>query len=377
MKIPFREYHLLELFQAFDRQTLPLDLFLSDYFRTHKSIGSKDRQYIAETVYALIRWKGLLEYKTKSSSWQKCLEFYLSDQFALAQQDNSIPPNVKVSFPKLLFDLISASHGEEAAIQICTISNTPAPTTVRVNTLKIERDALLAKWQSLYEVIPAKQSPDGITFLKKINFFALEEFKNGLFEIQDENSQLLADLIEAVPGDLVMDYCSGSGGKSLAFAPKLEGKGQIFLHDIRPHILQMAKQRLKRAGIQNAQTILSKDPKLQKLKKKMQWVLVDAPCTGTGTLRRNPDMKWRFNETILKNLIGEQRTIFEKALSFLAPEGKIVYGTCSILREENEAQVEHFIKTYQLELVHPTFQTLPQVNGGDGFFGAILKKQNI
>lgn len=377
MKIPFREFHLLEILQAFERQTMPLDLFLSDYFREHKSIGSKDRQFIADNVYALIRWKGLLESKTNSTNWSKCLHFFQSEQFKEAQKDTSLPAHTQVSFPKNLFDLIAASHGEKAALEICLVSNSAAPTTVRVNTMKITRDVLLENWKKTFEVIPAKQSPNGITFLKKINFFALDDFKNGLFEIQDENSQLLADLVEASPGDLVLDYCSGSGGKALAFAHKLQGKGQIYLHDVRPYILQMAKQRLKRAGIQNAQTVLAGDAKLQKLKKKMNWILVDAPCSGTGTLRRNPDMKWRFNEMTLKNLVGEQRSIFEKALSYLAPEGKIVYATCSILSDENERQVEHFIKTYNLELVQPYFQPLPTREGGDGFFGAILKKQNI
>lgn len=375
MKIPFREYHILQLLRLFERQTLPLDLFLSDYLRSNKSIGAKDRQFIADTVYAIIRWKGLLLHQTQSSDWQKLLEYYLSPSFEIAKNDESLPPHVRVSFPKFLFDLISASHGEKSALEICATSNTPAPTTIRANTIKISRKELFEKWQNLYEIAPSPVSPNGITFLKKINFFALNEFKNGLFEIQDENSQLLASLIDAAPGDLIIDYCSGSGGKTLAFAPNMQGKGQIFLHDVRPYILQMAKKRLKRAGIQNAQTILAGDERLQKLKKKMDWVLVDAPCSGTGTLRRNPDMKWRFEQQTLKNLIGEQRTIFEKALSFMAPEGKIVYATCSILREENEDQVTHFMKTYQLECEGAFFQTLPQLNGGDGFFGAILKKQ--
>ncbi|KAF3361571.1 Ribosomal RNA small subunit methyltransferase B [Chlamydiales bacterium STE3] len=377
MKIPFREYHIVELLKAFERKSLPLDLFLSDYFREHKSIGSKDRQFIADTVYGLVRWKNLLGYLTQSSEWVKWLECYLNERFCQAIEDTSIPLHIRHGFPQELFDLLVNSHGESATCQICIDSNQAAPTHIRINPLKISRDALLEKWQHLYEVAPTAYSPYGITFLKKINFYALDEFKAGLFEVQDENSQRLGELIDVKPGDLVLDFCSGSGGKTLAFAHKLEGKGQIYLHDIRPFILQMAKKRLKRAGIQNAQTILAEDPKLQKIKKKMNRVLVDAPCSGTGTLRRNPDMKWRFSETILKNLIGEQRNIFEKALSYLAPDGKIIYATCSILDEENEKQVEHFIKTYQLELVQPYFKTLPKPNEGDGFFGAVLKKTKL
>jgi 16S rRNA C967 or C1407 C5-methylase (RsmB/RsmF family) len=224
-------------------------------------------------------------------------------------------------------------------------------------------------------VVPTSTSPLGITFQKKINFFELPEFKEGLFEVQDEGSQLLAFLVKAKPGQQVLDYCAGSGGKTLAFAPSMQNKGQIFLHDVRPKALLECRKRLRRAGIQNAQTVAHDSPKLSKLKKKMDWVLVDAPCTGTGTLRRNPDMKWKFSQEILSRLIGQQRMIFEKALSYMRPEGRIVYATCSILQEENQEQIEHFLKTYSLELEGETFQTFPALGGMDGFFGAILKKQ--
>jgi 16S rRNA C967 or C1407 C5-methylase (RsmB/RsmF family) len=154
----------------------------------------------------------------------------------------------------------------------------------------------------------------------------------------------------------------------------MEHKGQIYLHDIRPFALQEAKKRLKRAGIQNSQILLPESPHLSKLKKKMDWVLVDAPCTGTGTLRRNPDMKWKFDETILPRLVGQQRAIFEKALSFLHPEGRIVYGTCSLLEAENQLQLEHFLKTYSLVVEGEVFQTFPAKGEMDGFFGVVLKR---
>ncbi|MGK5595232.1 MAG: RsmB/NOP family class I SAM-dependent RNA methyltransferase [Parachlamydiaceae bacterium] len=375
MKLTFREYHLLALLVQFEHQSLPIDLFLSQYFKAHKSIGAKDRQAIAESVYGLIRWKNLLEFATSSKDWQKLLAFYKSEAFLRYQNDPSLPLFIRKAFPKDLFDLLVNSHGEEKACTICQNSNQPAPTHIRINPLKITRTALLKKWKECYEVEATASAPLSITFLKKINFFAQEDFKQGYFEVQDANSQLLADLIEARPGEHVLDYCSGSGGKTLAFAHKLEGKGQIFLHDIRPFILQMAKKRLKRAGVQNAQVILADSPGLKRLKKKMDWVLVDAPCSGTGTLRRNPDMKWRFNQEMLKNLIGDQRTIFEKGLSYLAPTGKIVYATCSVLKDENEYQVDHFIKTYKLELAQPFFQTLPEPGFGDGFFAAVLKRK--
>jgi len=204
------------------------------------------------------------------------------------------------------------------------------------------------------------------------NFFATEEFKQGLFEIQDEGSQLIALLVGAQPKQQVFDYCAGAGGKTLAFAPNMHSQGQIYLHDIRAHALLQARKRLKRAGIQNAQIINDDSPKLPKLKKKMDWVLVDAPCSGSGTLRRNPDMKWKFDDAMITRLVGEQRKIFERALSFMSPEGRIVYATCSIFPEENQNQIDHFVKTYNLKIEGKPFISLPKLNGMDGFFAAVL-----
>jgi 16S rRNA C967 or C1407 C5-methylase (RsmB/RsmF family) len=231
----------------------------------------------------------------------------------------------------------------------------------------------MEKWNDIYEISPCTYAKQGIVFHKKINFFGLPEFKEGLFEVQDEGSQLVADMVQVKPGQWVMDYCAGSGGKTLAFAPRMEKTGQIFLHDSRPYALEEARKRLRRAGVQNSQVVLPDDPKLKKLKKKMHWVLVDAPCTGTGTMRRNPDMKWNFDEQTLTRLLGLQRSIFEKALSFLRPDGYIVYATCSLLREENQNQMEHFIKTYDLEAEGPVFQSLPSRHGMDAFFSICLK----
>ncbi|HRD55022.1 MAG TPA: RsmB/NOP family class I SAM-dependent RNA methyltransferase, partial [Parachlamydiaceae bacterium] len=282
--------------------------------------------------------------------------------------------HIRLSTPKTLFTLINNCYGEKRATELCRISNREAPTFIRANKMKTTRDALLAKLKEKYSVEACKESENGICFLKKINLFGTEEFKAGLFEVQDEGSQLLASLVEAKPGLQIMDYCAGSGGKTLAFAPLMQNKGQIFLHDVRKRALAEAKIRLRRAGIQNAQVIESKDEKrLKQLKKKMDIVLVDAPCSGTGTMRRNPDMKWAFDEKTVPRLVGQQRTIFEKALSFMHPKGQIIYATCSLLDHENQDQVEHFIKTYNLKLKAKPFQTFPSDGGMDGFFAAILE----
>lgn len=369
----FRHHHILQALQEYDLQNIPMDNVLRNYFRKHTAIGSKDRTFIADTIYALIRWQGLIDHQcTSPVTWEKRLEIYFSDAFSSSKNDPSLPPYIRVSCPKPLFDHLTTSYGEETAEKICLVSNSSAPITVRANTMKMSRDDLLTRWKKHYQVTPCKTSSTGITFLKRENFLAFPDFKDGFFEVQDEGSQILAGLVEAAPGDLALDFCAGSGGKTLAFAPAMQGKGQIYLYDIRPKALAEARQRLKRAGIQNAQTIdPEEEKKLKGLKKKMDWVLVDAPCSGIGTLRRNPDMKWRFSQEMLKDLIGQQRVIFERALSFVKPKGHIVYATCSLLKEENEEQVAHFVKTYGLTVVKE-FKSLPTEGGMDGFYGAQL-----
>lgn len=369
MTKPFREHHLLAFFEAYEKENRPLDLALHHYFRAHKSLGAKDRAFIAETVYGLVRWRGLLDALCLGeASWEKRLRLWQQGKL----QGDDLPLHVRLSFPKTLFDLFVASHGLEKAQEICLASNQPAPTTVRANALKTTREALMQLWRPRYEIVPCETAPYGITFLKKINFFELPEFKQGLFEVQDEGSQILASLVQVKPGDAVLDYCAGSGGKTLAFAPLMENRGQIYLHDIRTHALAECRKRLRRAGIQNAQVAPAEDAKLKKLKKRMDWVLVDAPCTGTGTLRRNPDMKWKFSLEMLQRLVGQQRTIFERALSYVRPGGHIVYGTCSILKEENESQMAHFLQTYPLERVGTLLQSLPSEGGMDGFFAVVF-----
>lgn len=375
MKRPFREHHMLCLLEAYEEQSLPLDLFISHYFRDNKALGPKDRGEIADMVYALVRWQALVDYLCeKPITWEKRLDLYTTTNLSKHRDDESIPLHVRCSFPKHLFDLIVKSYGEQKGADLCRISNHAAPTFVRINPSKTTRESMIKFWEDKYPISPCRISEHGIVFHKKFNFFGLPEFQQGLFEVQDEGSQLVSDLVQPTKGQLVMDYCSGSGGKTLAFASKMQGSGQIFLHDIRPFALMEARKRLRRAGIQNAQTVLAEDPKLKKLKKKMDWVLVDAPCTGTGTMRRNPDMKWKFTEETLPRLVGQQRTIFEKALSYMNPKGRIVYATCSILQEENQEQVAHFIKTYGLEIEGAPFQSLPADDAMDGFYGVVLKR---
>jgi len=370
----FRQHHLIQLLQAYEEHKSPLDVAICHYFRSHKSLGSKDRADISDRAYQLIRWLPLIDFLAGDPSWEKRIELLNSFNPLKYVEDCNIPIHIRLTCPLILYQLLLKEFGEAKSKELCLVNNQPAPTTIRVNISKISREELFDKWKDLYDISLTKHSEWGITFHKKIHFFSLPEFKEGFFEIQDEGSQLLSKLMEVEPQNQVLDYCSGSGGKTLAFAPRMQGKGQIYLHDIRQHALLEAKKRLKRAGIQNAQIISAEAPHLKKLKKQMDWVLVDAPCSGTGTLRRNPDMKENFSDELLQRLVKEQRVIFEKALSFLKPGGRIVYATCSVLRAENHQQIEHFLQTYPLKLVREPFQTLPAPGQMDGFFAAVLTK---
>lgn len=363
MPLPFRDYHLLQLLESWNGS---LDLHVNTYFRTHKAIGSKDRRSIGDAAFGIVRWMGLLD-AVGEPTWEgRLLTWRRFDQI----EKGDLPPHIQVSFPKDLYDRIVEQHGSE----VCHILNEAAPLTVRVNLGKTSREQLLERWRHL-PVEPCPQSAAGIRFLRRQNLFHLPEYTEGLFEVQDEASQIVADLIEAQPGDQVMDYCAGAGGKSLAFAYRLQGKGQIYLHDVRSRPLQEARRRLRRAGVENVQFLGDEAAQLPRLKRRMDWVLVDAPCTGSGTLRRHPEQKWRIDRAEIERLKGLQRAIFEKALSFLKEGGKIAYTTCSILAEENERQLDHFIKGYPVRIVGEPFFSLPQSGGMDGFFGAVLERE--
>ncbi|MBS0647975.1 MAG: RsmB/NOP family class I SAM-dependent RNA methyltransferase [Verrucomicrobia bacterium] len=356
----FRQYHLSTVLESLESQKIPLDAFLSRYFREHKALGSKDRLFISETIYHYIRWKNLFQHlKIEPSILDPSLHL----------KDPTIPAHIRYGMPLPLYTLLSEAYGEDKAQEIGLVSNHRAPLTIRVNPLKISRDELLAKWKNSFKVSPCPHSSLGIYFHEKVNFHILPEFKDGLFEIQDEASQLAAALVKAKPKQHVLDYCAGAGGKTLAFAHSLGNTGQIYLHDIRPRALQEARKRLNRAGVQNVQFTLSPAQK-----GKMDWVVVDIPCTGTGTFRRNPDLKWKFELADLQNLLQEQREIFREALTYLHPHGTMVYMTCSILPQENEKQAAYFQESFGLEVVEK-FQTLPVQNGMDGFFAIAMRRK--
>ncbi len=362
MRLPFCDHHISAFLESYKENQKPLDLALSEYLRAHKSIGANDRRKIGETLYGLVRWKTLIDYFCPSDHQLDRLKCYRGLSLEECRNNNAIPEAARFGLNDFLYDRLKKIYGVEKTRELAGILNDQAPIVVRANLLKTTREELMAKWEGKFDISCCEQAAAGIQFKKREPLFTLPEFKEGLFEMQDEGSQLVSELVKANPGDHVLDYCSGSGGKTLAFAPSMQGKGQIYLNDNRPWILVEARKRLRRAGIQNVQFVLPK--------KKMDWVLADVPCSGSGTLRRNPDAKWKIDPAMIERLVYQQKEIVHAALQHLKPEGKFVYATCSILPEENEDQIAYFLKTYSLELVSPPLSILPQSRGPDGFFAA-------
>ncbi|KRX04227.1 hypothetical protein PPERSA_11351 [Pseudocohnilembus persalinus] len=373
----FLKNQISKVLNEFDRelvnrnQQYPLDLHLRTFFKQHKSIGSKDRKLISENVYQLVRNQIYLDtISPKPLSWDGKIETMLSQRFHTMKANKSLLP---------LFDLMSKAYGEQDALTYLQNINNRAPLTVRVNPYKISRDDLLEKWNKI-DKLPCKKtsySPYGIVFTSSIsqNLFDLPEFKRGYFEIQDEASQLAALTVKCQPGQKILDFCCGAAGKSLAFAPYTKGTGKIYLHDVREKIFIEAKKRLKRAGVINVEFLKDKS-EMKKLKGRCDWVVVDAPCSGTGTLRRNPDLKNKFKLENLQYYTDLQRSILEESLKYVKKDGgKLVYITCSLLPQENLFQVQKFCEDKGLEIEDGKhFQTLPvDKNGMDSLFAATLQ----
>ncbi|KAL8432429.1 hypothetical protein Efla_000206 [Eimeria flavescens] len=388
----FRVRHLEQALQLYyaphSTGHLPLDLFMRHYYKCNKSVGSHDKKFITEHIYQIVKWKGLLDHITPPpASWSSRIRtYFVSDRWKLQAQNEKLPPEVRTSFPSQLYKRIENAYGTAKAIKICNILNEEAPTFLRINPLAITRDRLftylLNKGKQLMDlgfagiaVEKSPNSPYALVLPHRQRLNDMPEFQRGYFEIQDEASQLAAMKVAVKPRDKVLDYCAGSGGKTLAFGPQMENKGKIYLHDVRARMLQEAKKRLKRAGIRNYTLLPQGSPVLPRLAGSMDWVVCDVPCTGTGALRRSPEMKWKYEDEKLMDFVALQRHIFSSALQYVKPKtGKVVYITCSILDEENVQQVKFFCQQHGLVLTEPPFHSLPTSHGMDGFFCATFSQ---
>jgi 16S rRNA C967 or C1407 C5-methylase (RsmB/RsmF family) len=309
--LSFRDYHTLQILEGYSTSKLPLDTFVRDYLKSHKAIGSKDRQSISKNIYFIIRNLSLIDaHLIPPLNWIKRLAWIQAN----TSIKEGLPLHIQYSCPKWLFDILSLQYEKSYLENILRISNTEAPLTIRVNTTKTDLDSLQKALAEDFQVLPCEQSPWGLKFRKREPVTAHTLYKQGHFEIQDESSQLSCLLPDIQPGHHILDFCAGAGGKSLALAQRLQGKGVIYVHDIRDRAIQEAKKRFERAGIHNVQFFDSKTPLPQQLLGNCDLVFVDVPCTGTGTLRRNPDIKWKLSKS---NPLNQAHKLFMRHVAFL------------------------------------------------------------
>jgi 16S rRNA (cytosine967-C5)-methyltransferase len=307
---------------------------------------------------------------------------------------SAMPAALRANLPQWLFDKLVARDGEAATLQLAEALNQPAPLDLRVNAIKATREdvmASLAMAPILCE--PTPYAPLGIRIVKKPALQNLPLFKEGAIEVQDEGSQILSQIVGAKRGEMVVDFCAGAGGKTLALGAAMRNTGRLYAFDVSEKRIGKLKPRLARSGLSNVHPVQiahENDAKVKRLAGKIDRVLVDAPCSGLGTLRRNPDVKWRQTPQSLVELNAKQRAILAGAARLVKPGGRLVYATCSILEEENEAIVSQFLT------LHPDFALVPMkdvlaeqkialemndylklaphTHRTDGFFAAVLER---
>ncbi|RYF06770.1 MAG: RsmB/NOP family class I SAM-dependent RNA methyltransferase [Comamonadaceae bacterium] len=349
------------------------DAVVSRYFRDNRSLGPRERATLAETVYAVVRKKLLFEQLARSGSGPKerrlaILGFHgprdfllsaLNDQEKqwLALCDGVQPDELMERHRHNLPDWLVPPLKEQLGDGFWPLAESlmqPAPLDLRVNALKDKRaDVLKELKQAGIPSVATPYSPWGLRIDAKPALTKLPTFVRGAIEVQDEGSQLLALLLDAKRGEMVVDFCAGAGGKTLAVGATMRNTGRLYAFDVSAHRLDALKPRLARSGLSNvhpAAIAHERDDRIKRLTGKIDRVLVDAPCSGLGTLRRNPDLKWRQSPEGLKELEAKQTAILASAARLLKPGGRLVYATCSVLREENEAIAEAF------SAAHPDFE---------------------
>ena len=350
----------------------PADATVSRYFREHRSLGPRERATLAETVYAVLRKKLLFEHMARSGSGAKerrlaILGFYGPRDFlksALTEQEknwldqcDSVQPgdlmeHHRHNLPDWLVQPLKAQLGD-AFWPLVDSLNQSATLDLRVNTFTDKRaDVQKELSQAGIRATPTPYSPWGLRIEGKPALTKLDAFARGAIEVQDEGSQLLALLLDAGRGEMVVDFCAGAGGKTLAIGAAMRSTGRLYAFDTSAHRLDALKPRLARSKLSNvhpAALAHERDDRVKRLAGKIDRVLVDAPCSGLGTLRRNPDLKWRQSAKAVQELVAKQTAILDSAARLLKPGGRLVYATCSILPQENEAIAEAF------SAAHPDF----------------------
>jgi 16S rRNA (cytosine967-C5)-methyltransferase len=371
---------LLEACAELVRQTLqfdhPADAVVSRFFREHRGLGPRERATMAETVYTVLRKKLLFDHLAPSGSGPKerrlaILGFYGPGDFLRSaltdQEQNWLDQCEKIqpadlmerhrhNLPEWLVQPLKEQLGADFWPLVESL-NRGAGLDLRVNSFKAKRADVQKALSAIgIKALPTPYSPNGLRIAGKPALNKTDAFVRGDFEVQDEGSQLLAMLLDAKRGEMVVDFCAGAGGKTLAIGAAMRSTGRLYAFDTSAHRLDAFKSRLARSGLSNvhpAAIAHERDDRVKRLTGKIDRVLVDAPCSGLGTLRRNPDLKWRQNLQAVQEMSVKQAAILQSAARMLKSGGRLVYATCSVLTQENEAIAQAFAAA------NPDFVALP------------------
>ncbi len=392
----------------------PADAKLGSFFRQNRELGTKERAWIAESVYGVLRRKSFLAAMAGNEDPRRLLVAWLVKiqggslrelenmlnkqqtewaQEIKAKSTDGLSPAEQADLPEWLWQRLEAQYGNEQALAIARSMHKPASLDLRVNLVKANRDEVMARFDTEKagaELTP--YSPTGIRMPQRMSISRHPLFMDGKIEVQDEGSQLLALLVAPRRGEMIADFCAGAGGKSLALGALMRNSGRLYAFDVSEKRLYNLGQRLKRSGLSNlySQVISSEnDPKLKRLNGKFNRVLVDAPCSGLGTLRRNPDLKWKQTPKDVEELTAKQASILARAAKLVKAGGRLIYATCSLLAEENEQLAEAFLAAHpQFQLVNAAdvlaqqqvkldtgayLKLLPHQHETDGFFAAVFE----
>lgn len=395
---------------------LPADRVLRGFFRDHPQLGRRDRGFIAETTYTALRYLRRLSAHTGNHNARRI--FITATQLLAATErrdlsaslspderswlttqriaiDISGPLGLRAELPDWIIDLMHESMGDEEILAMGVGMQSSAPLDLRVNTMLCTRpEALEALSSSGIEAQPMTHSPIGIRVVGKPALERHPLFVSGRIEVQDEGSQLACMLVAPRRREMVVDLCAGAGGKTLALGALMRSEGRLYAFDISHERVRRLRSRLARSGLSNVQPEViaaDNDIRLKRLAGKIDRVLVDAPCTGLGTLRRNPDLKWRHKATDIAEFTEKQGRLLTSAARLLKPGGQLIYVTCSMLTQENEAMADAFLGSHPgfVELDCQTLlarqkiavncgmrmRLLPHRHGTDGFFAAVFERR--
>lgn len=367
-----------------------------------KRWGSKDRKFVAETIYEIVRWKRLYmeiaevkEPFTRDNVWRIFAVWAVLRGITLPDwkyfentpvrrikgkfDELSKIRKFKESIPDWMDELGISELGEKTWSKELSAQNQQAEVILRVNTLKTTKEKLRAiLMDDNIETEFLKDYPDALILKERANVFLTQAFKDGLFEVQDASSQLVAYYLDVEPGMRVVDTCAGAGGKTLHLASLMNNKGQLIAMDIYESKLKQLKTRAKRNGVHNVEfRVIDSTKVIKKLHEKADRVLIDAPCSGLGVLKRNPDSKWKLKPEFVENIKKTQAEVLENYSKIVKPGGKLVYATCSVLPSENQEQIKHFLNSESGK--NFTFvkdqKVLAHESGFDGFYMALLERK--